>query len=371
MSAQILLGLACPHFLRWAVLCRAWERMVHITLGTTTVGLLVPVLVFVVVRAGWRMRQPTHRQWWLAIIDDWKEITRDGVCAFAAILIILFIWNIYRVEHEKPVLTSRQMAEYVNGTILAISNDQSFVGSGKYPPAVGVGFWVSTNGYALTCMRQFHVPTQTNVNVLVPLFPIPNGTLVHVATAFYNTPSFKWGYDPETGMLLLWVPNNPFQIHPAAGIMNSKIGTIDGVVEKHKVPAICKTLTPVGETIYLVCIDTEEELERNIRVIEGRVEGLGTDASCYYRFIRIHTSIPFKPIYLGAPLVNVSGEVVGIVADSKSSQTVVIPSIYFSELLQSSNMPNIKYEEPGGPPVISVKPVEQYLNSSNLTVPPK
>ena len=116
-----------------------------------------------------------------------------------------------------------------------------------------------------------------------------------------------------------------------------KTGKVIGVEEQYRVPEISKEMAKVGEDVYLVCVESHG-VEFTTRTVSGRVERIGTDRVLGQggRILRIYTSIPYLPIYRGAPVLDASEQLVGI-AEESDSGTIIIPSTYILEIRKEFN----------------------------------
>jgi S1-C subfamily serine protease len=314
---------------QFRILFRALSLSVHSSFGTTYTAILRDISIAVYVLLRQRSRHRSSRNWFRAMKKEWKDNLRDGVYAVLVWFVGMTLYNVSIAMHENRVFSAQDIEDYGYGLAVSIANDSN------KPTTIGTGFWVNEKGYMVTCTHKLKngVPGTSELGVGSLLAPLLTGKLLTVAAGFRYARGTLVSYDDETGLALFFVKESPFQMtmHMFADAQDIKTHKVERTIEKCYVADVSREGIQVGDKIFLVGVE-DENGSPALNTAEGQIERLGADTSSKARFLRIHTSIPFKPTYWGSPVLNASEQVVGIVGDS-TDQAVVIPAQYILELL--------------------------------------
>jgi len=322
------------------VLWRALDLTVHSTFSTSWPAITSEVVVFVYILFQQRRRHDSRKEWIRAIFDDWKQNVRDGLVAASFIFVVWLMYNVRVVLHEKPVFSYAQISEYSNSIVLAISNDSTRMKAG----AIGSGFWVSESGYVVSCTHRFNESTAKPgnsliVETLLPPSEVPGKGFTGGGIASAGGDFVAWD-SKGTGILLLWVEKNPFHRDSRAftAIEDTRSHQTAVAVERAAVPNISNEDPKIGDRIFVLGVENNNGMP-SVRIMEGAVEEIGMDINSTARPVRLYTSVPFKDTFWGAPVLNESRQVVGVVGDSES-KAVIVPSRYILEILNENNVSN-------------------------------
>jgi hypothetical protein len=242
--------------------------------------------------------------------------------------IILVIWNF--IFMRPPSFSGAEIAEFSQGVVVNL-------GSTYFSEdTIGTGFWIDTKGYILTCF-----PKPVANPGVAELIPDLKGSLFIIAGAAIHARGEMVLFDTETGIEVVRVYENPFvrKLHAVWSTENTKTHRKEATTEKFWVPCLSSNLVNVGEPIFLAGIEPGVKGEPELSTVEGRVTRIGIDMNVNERFLRIYTNLPFKTSYRGAPVLDASKFVIGIVMDSaggggvEAGNAVLIPAKYAVDAL--------------------------------------
>jgi hypothetical protein len=185
----------------------------------------------------------------------------------------------------------------------------------------GNGFWVDPKGYAVTCSRKRDSPLI--VGTMMPR--IWDGK----STSYLAGVKYTWGesayYDADTGVEVVRVYDNPFIRTIHTFVQHTPW---NGITEKYWTACLSVGRPYVGEPIFLAAAEpNRDESDKDkdsgesvpeIELVEGKVTSLGDGtAPRHWSSLRIYTSLPSKPWCRGAPVLDTSRRVIGLVSDSE------------------------------------------------------
>jgi hypothetical protein len=313
------------------VVSEGWDLFIHQALGTTSFALLIGLAILIVTLLLQSRRHLTARQWRLALKNGWDRSGKYVLAVTIGVYLAAFVICIYNARKREPTYSSEQIAQYGKGVVIAISDAAPF--SAGATTVKSSGFWVSTNGLALTCFEAGNSNDQAQV--LIPMPQMIEGPM-KMPSGYTQCAAQVLLRDLQTGVLLIYVENNPFQrtLHATAMVVY-KSGKKFISRESYWATQITEVPTKIGDRIFLICPESKGQ-ELTMRMVEGRVERDGLDVSAIDRGKRLHTSIPFRPEYRGAPILNSSEKVIGVVVNS-DEDTVFAPAEYLLMMKTNHN----------------------------------
>jgi len=261
--------------------------------------------------------------------DQWNQSGKFHFYGTIVIYALLFFVSIIVASHQKAIFSQKDISDYGASIIVGVGT-----GENEYPTnsqalsLLGTGFWVNTNGAFLTCVQPRLLRLKagsfvlTNWDVFIIFPPELKRGIASVIIISEANPMI-WDKVRYT-MLAFVAPNfNPFTRKTYEGRS----------VVKYNIPVISKTEPNVGDLIY---IPVAERVKEGVApsMVEGHIERIGVDVSIPTLEARFYTSILFKPSYLGAPVLNESEEVIGVVGNYQPN-IAVIPTTHIIELLDS------------------------------------
>lgn len=229
------------------------------------------------------------------------------------------------------------------GTKIAVILASATTGSSGPPQhkILTTGFWISSAGFALTCLEPIAQISPSELVAGVPFSPF-FGNLITVAGGIMYTPAQIAFRDSNTNLAIVRIYNSPFEraLHMVATAQNVETGETEGRVEQYTVPKLGSQIPDIGDEVVLV--GKQGEAGEGIPVMGaefGHVMRLGIDGSSH-NGSRIYTSIPFSEDYCGAPVLDTaSREVVGIAVNSDSEDhTMVISAKDIGKLLTDAKL---------------------------------
>jgi len=306
----------------WKIGWRALFLSVHSTLSSSYPNILrdisFPAILAYLEWRRQRSKYPSITKWAQEMTNSWDPIRKDALVLFAVFFFGVFFSNVYVAINEKPEFSSTELLAYSYGVVVGLGGGTSPV---SLPPSLPSqsGFWIDADGDIITCVPI--PPKQPLGSTLVSRLPAPktvvyskNGKeIVRVQTTGGMEQNVGQLTDYEDTGLLLVSDKATIVPHPAS---------LDFGDATLSVPVLTMDSPTIGSTVFVLGV--EVDVAAFVAVAEGRVQryGIGT----------FSTSIPFKSTYLGAPVFNSSGEIVGIVQQSQSTVSV-IPSISIRNFL--------------------------------------
>jgi hypothetical protein len=272
----------------------------------------------------------------------------------AGIWAALVIYNFIFIG--SPIFSTPQVADFSKGIMV----DLEAVTFASKQEIVGNGFWVDPKGYVVTCARKRDSPLRVGTM-------LPSVWDVSDTESIYSLSGVKytWGqsafYDSDTGVEIIRVFENPFIRTSHTGVRQ---GLGSEITEAYWTACISDTRPEVGEPIFLAASEpgtqgsdpNDGKSPPEIMLTEGRITRLGNEMSGpgHWSSLRIYTTLPLKRWYRGAPVLDASRKVIGVVADSPEGDTgdaVLVPAKYIIDALRaaSPSMTVINPQDRGGP----------------------
>ncbi len=262
-------------------------------------------------------------------LAKWSNFAAPGF--LLAIWLFLVTWNF--IFMPAPTFSVQQIAQSSLGIVVSIAPNPDI-------RKVGTAFWVDSKGYIVTSSRQ--IEDKEVVGVLAK--PIIDGRMFGIAAGIRKVYGEVVYRDPSTTVEVVRVYDNPFisKGHGVAiGIDDNN--HVEQTTEQYWVPCLADSLADssvaVGDEIFLSVVEPTSDDIPQVVFTQGRVTSIGYDAQASKRFERIHTSLPFKPWYRGAPVLDASKRIIGIVLDtngSDSSNAVLLPVKYLHTILNEA-----------------------------------
>lgn len=302
---------------------RAWQSTIS-SMGTTRLGIIPLCAVFIYLCV-----QAYRRSGIAGLKERWRDEIKGGLLIVLAIWSSVFLW--YLAFPEPEIFTAEEIQGFAHAATVVIVTDE------RNPKIVGMGVWADNQGYALTALRKASTTNDDMaIGVLIPFFM---GKVLATGGGVIYTRGEPIHYDPDTGVQVVRVHNNPFTRGPVSIEAEDNVtGAKDVMSEKHDIPTRFNGLVSVGTSVFLAGAE-ERSSQKGDPVIflrEGRVVRIGDEHSASGQNIRLFTDIPFVPSFRGAPVFNSSKLLVGLVAPTLSGNVVVIPSQYLEASLQKA-----------------------------------
>ena len=285
--------------------------------GFTFLGLFTALaiptiyLIRIYVREGW----PGMRAWF-----------QSGRIAFTVLTICwLLSFLYYLIFLPLETFTSQQIADFGQGLVVKIAP----AGGAPMPCS---GFWANKNGDVVTWSKE---SGKSPVKVFGLIPPLLGGNMITVASGLIAMNGVPVSYDAATGISILRVQENPFsrKLHAFAQARNSRTQEVETTTEKYFIAPISKEKAEAGNKIFLIATELDSDGFDAIATIEGSITRVSVDTSKNDKYLRIHTSIPFKTSYLGAPLLSDTKLIVGMVAGEQGSNCIAVPAQYLAGVL--------------------------------------
>jgi len=240
--------------------------------------------------------------------------------------------KVYRAPSNLPLSGSDAHGISVIGSAIALGIAVTSR-SGEHGPYTGTAFWVHHRGFAATCSASIHNRIGQRIAAIVP-FPLLAGEMMEVNGGAMITEARIQAQDGK-GVVILSVENDPFsrQMHMFSSAKDSKSGKTESQKERYSVPLLARTLANVGDNVFMVGI--EPGVLPTFSTREGHILRVGgTDDG-----IRIFTTIPYKPTYCGAPVLDKATAVIGmVVGKSGDGETEVAPVRSIVSLLKQAQI---------------------------------
>lgn len=315
-----------------AVILAAAENIAHFwralestisSMGTTRLGIIPVCAVFIYLCV-----QAYRRSGIAGLKERWRDEIKGGLLIVIALWSSVFFWHLMFPEPE--IFSAEELQGFAHAATVVIVTDE------RNPNIVGMGVWADKQGYALTTLRNSTNNEDMTIGVLMPFFM---GKVLATGGGVIYSRGEPIHYDPDTGVLVVRVHNNPFIREPFSIEAEDNVtGAKDVMSEDHDIPKRFNSLVSVGTSIFLAGAE-ERSSQKGDPVIflrEGRVIRIGDEHSPSGQNIRLFTDIPFAPSFRGAPVFNSSKLLIGIVAPTVSGNVVVIPSQYLETTLQKA-----------------------------------
>jgi hypothetical protein len=242
-----------------------------------------------------------------------KALSLGGAAWVIAIWVALVMWNFIFMEPRAS--TTNEIADFYQGLVITLSSDQD---------VSRTGFWIDDKGYVLTYSRKI----EDHVSVGTMRAPLLHGSLISSSgiTSTYGKPVY---YNSKTGIEIVQVDNNPF-IRKERNIALSieANGEVNMAQEKCWVACLSPDLVRGGEAVFLGAVEYDASGDPAISTKSGMVTRRD-NGPVNSPGLRIYTTFPFKRSYLGAPVLDISERLVGIVVgDDGTGNAVLIPTQY-------------------------------------------
>ena len=212
-----------------------------------------------------------------------------------------------------------------------ITSVSSFSNPGN---TTSTGFWLDDRGHMATVLDVQHNPFPDGyvaVGNITDIKPNPVMTLKRF-TLFRSAEPIV--YNGDTGISILVAAGNTT---PKSMVINtSNKGSTTEVGRQYFGPSELSTSPSLqGDTVFIAAADQEVE-GPSVFTDVGHVTrvGSGPEIPMHYTDV-IYTDISFKKSYRGAPLLDDTGRVTGIVSDFDHRQVIAIPSKYLHDLVYS------------------------------------
>jgi len=291
---------------------RAFNRSVF-TAGSSPVGALIVFsgLVILVAAARGQGLQVQLSDFFIA-----------GGLFFAAVFTI-FVWNLFEMPEE--TFSREEVATFAKRTIVALLPADSLIHTepfvvGKPRDLLGTGVWLDLDkGRVATC------------NTVEPNQP---GTMVGLAL-MPTLPSKEGWLNEGTNFSMKGVivgGSNGIEAINAPKILSIiRLGNMFGKSDLPATPVTSYKFAYENDQIFLPVAELDSVGEPEAAIIEGTIKRLGTDLHSSTG-ARIYTTIQFRPNYRGAPILDSSEHMLGIVCDpDRDNLVTAIPAGYTDE----------------------------------------
>jgi hypothetical protein len=305
----------CVHLASIAYRGRRAGNLSLNALGTTSLGFTLMVAsVFLSLWKGWAAL--AKRNFWEGIL--W--LLSPALALWLVCFVYYFVWL------PPEIFSPHEIADFSQHIVVAIGNDQGIT--------IGTGVWVDSTGVVATCVS--HKYSSVKIGTLTPgpsCASLSPNSFVCVAGGVLRTPGLRGYYDRETGIAVI-----VFIHYSVSGSvkLNPTTPNVNLVKEISIVPNLSKSSIAVGDPIFLAGVEDDSQLG-NVPVINSQqasVTRLNVDISVRGRDQRIYTSLPFKNSYLGAPILNASEDVVGLVCGADSDgNSIGVPAQYVMDVV--------------------------------------
>lgn len=278
--------------------------------------------------------------WWLIYLlyGAVRALGEGGLSAMKTFILKQMRWSLgaafvvwspiflYKLSH--PKYTVEEVGEY--GRTLLVSTKSA---SDSTPVVWRSGFWGTTKGYMVTCLPTLPEP-KIEVGMLLP--PLLSGRLITVPMGLLVSEGNVLDFDEETCIAVVRVPANPFDrtMHMIAASEDVNTLYIESTTEKYSAAHFSADASKLGDRVLLAAIVQENSVDPAYAAVEGRITRLASDISKENRSLRLHTDIRSRNTFLGAPLLNDSNQVVGVVVAEDEGYAVAAPSKYVTEILR-------------------------------------
>lgn len=232
----------------------------------------------------------------------------------------------------------------------------------------GSGFWVGSRGYFVTWTQPSFPVEKLTVCVLLPTDY--NGEQISTFGNAFLTGGTNIIFHQQTGIEILYVPLNPFSgrapFYTYGDNSKDKHGNVNSVPlisgmtlnggswcspmlqrEKYSALPISDKPVSVGQSVFLIAAEpgtARECLSLSFR--QGTVTSIHPNGlEVFDNDLRINTTLPFSLSYRGAPVLDSTKSIVGVVSGESETTCVLIPSQYLLrelKLLESISPPAYK-----------------------------
>lgn len=256
-----------------------------------------------------------------------KEVIARDVLTEVLAGWMVFWFLVFLVRYTWPPpqkFVVADVAAYSQGIVVSICSKDE-----KHTP-IGSGFWADKR-HMFTWLEERPADGLLNVGIIVPPI-IPGEKMSVMSGGVYGAALIE---HHETGVCIAYVPHNPFQrkLHAVAVLENTKTKkVVDKTTEKYWVPKLSKGIAHEGDRLVLCAAESDEDSPALV-VHEGHVTRLGMKGDVHP--VRIHTTLPFKTTYVGAPALDFTKLVVGIVVEQSDGHCVLMPARYLAESLEA------------------------------------
>ncbi len=279
------------------------ERLVNMTVAVTVVvvgslGLLV-----------------THEDVRATLIIRWPQITKPRFVRTAAgtgfVIIVIAMLASQYLSSPPPSspITLKDIADFASDKVMAVSlgNDPNI--PGMLADYTGTGFWIGQNGYAATCLAAVQVATENRFKVGLPI----RSTI----TSDLKGPEVSGGLVSLDAQVTKMSLNDKIAIIQIPGFkqaMGFKIvlGKNTPTLQEHFTFPLSPNLPDIGDRVFLYGV--EQGKTPRFDAFEGHIIGLGAGPG-----LSAYTNLPFRETYCGAPIINESKSVIGMIVGKTST----------------------------------------------------
>ena len=183
--------------------------------------------------------------------------------------------------------------------------------------------------YIVTCIDSQHsaAPQRGNIIGIGLLHTPPSGKMFLLEGSVLYMKGIVIGYDSDSAIEIVQAANGLSQ-----QIAYNKYGTVG----PSTAPRITRKGSHAGDQIFVAVVETDSENMPEPASISGQVKRVGYDISSTRKPARIYTDIPFRASYLGAPVLNASEALVGIICGSEQDNlAVALPAQYVSDVINT------------------------------------
>ncbi len=331
LAPIILISVFCMdipscYFKMAAVMYRTWRAVwlsfdVNGVTGIGFIGWIFTTIVFLILKV--------YRNGLASMKEHWNEDIKNVLASAGIWWLLVFIYQLIVMLPEK--FSGEQIHDFSQGVVVSIAsnnNDNSLIGT---------GFWIDKKGYIMTCSDPQRADVVLNnsmfkIGVIFP--PLLTGKMLTVAGGVGYTFGEIVYYDYETGIYIIRVYNNPFMRtqHMFAEAENKETHQKEGTTEKYWVPSLSNDIVNENSQLFLAALEPGEQGLPAINFIEGRIVRLGANLSSK-KHLRIYTDMPFKTSYRGAPVLDTTKSIVGIVCSASETSSVLVPSQYILDAI--------------------------------------
>ena len=301
----------------WKVASRALFLSVHSTLSSSYPNILRDIsFPAILAYLEWRRRRskyPSITKWAQEMTNSWDPIRKDALVLFALFFLGVFFSNVYVAINEKAEFSSSELLAYAYGVVVGIGGGGP-PSPASFPPHVPSqsGFWIDADGDLVTWVGIPPKPPIADRGTLVSRRPAPKTVVynrggkevgrVETTGGIEQSVGHLTSYE-DTGLLLI---SDKGTIAPHPPVLPFGDATLS-------VPRLTMDWPAIGSTVFVLGVETD--VGTFVAVAEGHIQryGVGT----------FSTSIPFKSTYLGAPVFNSFGEIIGIVEGSQITVNVI------------------------------------------------
>jgi hypothetical protein len=293
--------------------------------GTTYVGVGLWAVFFVgdlLVKLG--------REGWRGLTLDWRTRLKWNALLAGVFWLVLCVFKY--VYPDPIILKPSEIAGHAQGLVVALMSFETFkFGQLDYRKVVKSGVRVDPRRYLVSC---FKVDENADLpNVMVGSLETPFRNIEHAGTLAYSTyyaSGQTVAYDDFNGLALVYSRAEPMGLDfNGRSILNGP-SKISPLLFSGKMPS-------TGQRVFIFAAEQDQQ-HPAVATAEGVVTRWSREHDRRGRFhYRIHTSVPYKDTYDGAPVLNEQRQLVGVVhggSDDSNPSCVLVPAESVMELMR-------------------------------------